>query len=181
MLAFNSAEDIMVQWDEPTITMDYDSHPLHSVIKKNWQDNIIPNVILSSATLPKEHELILTITDFNAKFNQSRRPTPRVFNIVSHDCKKSIPIINNNGLVIMPHYKSNNYEDILNVVEHCEGNLTLLRYFDLKEASTFVTYVERNNLIKSAAKFARNFASVDDIDMTSIKMHYLKTLKNINE
>jgi hypothetical protein len=180
MLAFNSAEDIMVQWDEPTITMDYDSHPLHSVIKKNWQDNIIPNVILSSATLPKEHELILTITDFNAKFNKSKQGTARVFNIVSHDCKKSIPIINNNGLVIMPHYKSDSYEDILKVVEHCEDNLTLLRYFDLKEASTFVIYVERNNLIKSAAKFSRNFASVDDIDMTSIKMHYLKTLKNIN-
>ena len=72
MLAFNSPRDIVVQWDEPTITMDYNSHPLHSVIKRNWQENLIPNMILSSATLPKEHELTQTITDFRAKFTKPR-------------------------------------------------------------------------------------------------------------
>jgi len=179
MLAFNKAEEIVVQWDEPTITMDYTSHPLHAVIKKNWKDNLIPSMVLSSATLPKEYELTQTIEDFKVKFQKSRRGPARIFNIVSHDCKKSIPIINNNGYVIMPHYKSENYEDILKVVEHCDENLTLLRYFDLKEASDFVMYVERNNYTKTSAKFSRNFASVDDIDMMNIKLHYLKTLKNI--
>ena len=174
MLAFNSADKIVVQWDEPTITMDYETHALHTVIKRNWKDNLIPNMVLSSATLPKEHELIQTITDFQTKF-----PNSKIFNIISHDCKKSIPIINNNGYVIMPHYQSENYEEVLKVVEHCDENLTLLRYFDLKEASEFVMYVERNNFIKMAAKFSRNFASVDDIDMMNIKLYYLKTLKSI--
>ena len=174
MLAFNRAENIIVQWDEPTITMDYETHALHAIIKRNWKDNLIPNMILSSATLPKQHELIQTIADFQTKF-----PNSKIFNIVSHDCKKSIPIINNNGYVVMPHYLSEHYEEVLKVVEHCDDNLTLLRYFDLKEASEFVIYVDQNNYIKSSAKFLRNFASVDEIDMMSIKLYYLKVLKNI--
>ena len=174
MLAFNRAERIVVQWDEPTITMDYNNHPLHAIIKRNWSENLIPNMILSSATLPKEHELVQTISDFKSKFKASQ-----VFNIVSHDCKKTIPLLDNNGYVIMPHHLSEKYDDVQQVVRHCVDNMTLLRYFDLKETSEFAMYVERNNYVKTAAKFSRNFASVSDINMKSIKLYYLKALKNI--
>ena len=174
MLAFNKAKDIITYWDEPTITMDYDNHDLHKIIKKNWKENIIPNFVLSSATLPKMHELTQTVSDFQEKFTNSN-----IYNIVSHDCRKTIPLIDNNGYVVMPHYLHENYDNILKVVEHCEENLTLLRYFDLKEASEFICYIEKNNYNRSASKFDRNFASIDDIDMKSIKLHYLKVLKNI--
>jgi hypothetical protein len=174
MLSFNSASDIITYWDEPTITMDYESHDLHKVIRKNWKDNIIPNVVLSSATLPKMHELTQTVSDFQEKF-----PDAIINNIVSHDCRKTIPLINNNGYVVMPHYLYEDYNKILEVVTHCEENLTLLRYFDLKEASEFIHYVETNNHNRGASKFERNFATVDDIDMKSIKIYYLKVLKNI--
>lgn len=174
MLAFNKAERIVVQWDEPTITMDYKDHALHKIIKKNWSENMIPNMVLSSATLPKEHELVQTISDFKSKFR-----SPRVFNIVSHDCKKTIPLIDNNGYVIMPHHLSDKYEEVLKVVAHCEEHMTLLRYFDLKETSQFAMFSERNNYVKSTAKFSRNFANVHDINMKSIKLYYLKVLKNI--
>ena len=92
MLAFNPAENITTYWDEPTITMDCETHELHSHISKNWKENLIPNVILSSATLPKLNELTTTIHCFGKKF-----PGSQIHNIVSHDCKKSIPIINKNG------------------------------------------------------------------------------------
>jgi len=174
MLSFNSANDIITYWDEPTITMDYKNHELHKIIKKNWKDNIIPNVILSSATLPKMHELTQTISDFQEKF-----PDAIINNIVSHDCRKTIPLIDNNGYVVMPHYLHEDYSKVLEVVSHCEENLTLLRYFDLKEASEFIYYVETNNYNKGSSKFDRNFASVNDIDMKSIKLYYLKVLKNI--
>jgi len=174
MLSFNSSSDIVTYWDEPTITMDYENHDLHKVIKKNWKENIIPNFVLSSATLPKMHELTQTIADFREKF-----PDANICNIVSHDCRKTIPLINNNGFVVMPHYLHEDYTKIIETVEHCEDNMTLLRYFDLKEASEFIHYVETNNLNKASAKFERNFASVDDIDMKSIKIYYLKMLKNI--
>jgi hypothetical protein len=174
MASFNNINDIVTYWDEPTITMDYQNHDLHKIIKKNWKQNIIPNFVLSSATLPKIHELTETIADFKYKF-----PDADIINIVSHDCRKTIPLINNNGYVVMPHYLHEDYTDILEVVRHCEDNLTLLRYFDLKEASEFIYYVESNNYNKTSSKFDRNFASVNDIDMKSIKLYYLKILKNI--
>jgi hypothetical protein len=174
MLAFNNANNIVTYWDEPTITMDYKQHELHNIIKKNWKENIIPNFVLSSATLPKMEELSLTISDFHEKFLNSN-----ILNIVSHDCKKTIPLIDNNGFTIMPHYLHENYSDILVLVSHCEMNLTLLRYFDVKEASEFLCYVEKNNYNNSRNKFERNFTSVNDIDMKSIKLYYLRVLKGI--
>ena len=174
MLAFNKATDIITYWDEPTITLDYSSHEFHSIIKRNWSENLIPNFVLSSATLPKIHELTETISDFKLKF-----PTANINNIVSHDCRKTIPLINNKGYVIMPHYMNPEYETVCNIASHCEENLTLLRYFDLREVSRFIELCEKHNCVGSRAKINRNFASIDDIDMKSIKMHYLKTIKNI--
>jgi len=193
MLSFNKAQDIITYWDEPTITMDYVDHDLHRVIKKNWKDNIIPNVVLSSATLPKMHELDETIRDFKEKFadyvfgfSNEKEFTyetvvkqPRIFNIASHDCRKTIPILNNNGYTVMPHYISDDYEKVLEIVQHCEENLTLLRYLDLTEASRFIMHVEEFGLTRPSARFARNFMTASDITMQTIKMHYLKTLKNI--
>lgn len=174
MLAFNSASNIITYWDEPTMTLDYPDHPLHKVIKRNWKENMIPTVFLSSSTLPKDHEMNLTIADFKSKFNDAE-----IFNIISHDCRKTIPMIDNNGYVVMPHYLSDNYVKILEIVAHCENNLTLLRYFDLESSTQFISYVLRNDFVRLGGQFERNFASINDIDMTSVKIYYLKVLKNV--
>ena len=42
--------DIITYWDEPTISMDYDEHPLHDLIKTVWKDNLISKMVLSCAT-----------------------------------------------------------------------------------------------------------------------------------
>ena len=174
MLAFNQKENLILYWDEPTITLDYDKHDLHKIIRKNWKDNIIPNVVLSSATLPKLNELNETISDFKNKFYDSE-----VYNIVSHDCKKSIPIINKDGYVVLPHYLSDNYEKMLEISKHCEQYLTLLRYFDLKEVVGFITYVNKNNFANNKMRLVRHFESLDDVNMTNIKIYYIKLLQNI--
>ena len=174
MLAFNTAPDIITYWDEPTITLDYATHDFHPIIKMNWKDNLIPNFVLSSATLPKMHEITDTIIDFKDKF-----PEGVIINIVSHDCRKTIPLINNNGYVVMPHYLTKEYSKLFALAEHSENNLTLLRYFDLSETSNFIHYCETNNYIKAVSKIERNFGSIDDINMKSIKIHYLKVIKNI--
>jgi len=175
MLAFNPANNIITYWDEPTITMDCESHELHSHINKNWCDNLIPNMVLSSATLPKIHELPNITSHFNMKF-----PGAQIHNIVSNDCKKSIPIINKNGYIVLPHLLSSEYDKILEIVEHCEQNLTLLRYFDLGEVIKFIIFVEKNNYNSTSnIKINRNFASLDDISMQNIKIHYLKLLGKI--
>ena len=176
MTAFNAPEDIIVYWDEPTITMDYENHELHPIIQENWKQNIIPNMILSSATLPKLHELTETVTQFQDKF-----PRAQIHNIVSHDCKKSIPIINKHGYVVLPHTISDNFENTQNSIQHCEENLSLLRYFDMQEAVQFILHVEKYDYIPSSAKIARHFASIDDINMQSIKLHYLNCVKRIPE
>ena len=175
MLAFNPAENIVTCWDEPTIAMDCETHNLHAHINKNWRENLIPNMVLSSATLPKQHELPDTLRHFSEKF-----PGAVIHNIVSHDCKKSIPIINKNGYVVLPHVLSSDYTTILEIVNHCEQNLTLLRYFDLEEVVKFIIFVDKNNYLQTASlKINRNFASLDDVTMQNIKLHYLKLIGKI--
>ena len=174
MLAFFPAEDIIMYWDEPTITLDYDDHAIHTTIRQNWKENQIPNIVLSSATLPKQNELTETIPDFLIKF-----PGAEVCNIVSHDCKKSIPIVNKDGFVVLPHYLSENYSDILKVAKHCSEYLTLMRYFDLKEVVEFIHYVYSNKFGTARTNLDRHFETLDDINMKNIKVYYLTLLKNI--
>ena len=174
MLAFNKAEDMIMYWDEPTITLDYNEHEFHKTIRKNWKKNLIPNVVLSSATLPKLNELTETIPDFLNKF-----PGAEICNIVSHDCKKSIPIINKDGYVVLPHYLNENYDQMVVTAKHCKNYLTLLRYFDLKEVVDFITYVIKNNLSNKKMKLERHFETLDDVNMKNIKIYYVELLQNI--
>ena len=176
MLSFNNKENIITYWDEPTITLDYPTHEFHEIIQKNWSENLIPNMILSSATLPKLHELPDTTNDFIAKF-----PGAQIHNVISHDCKKSIPILNKDGYVILPHNMDENYENILQIVSHCENYLTLLRYFELNEVVKFITYVNSTTFIQNTAKIQRHFGSLDEVNMINIKLYYLKLLKNIKQ
>jgi hypothetical protein len=176
MLAFNTKEQIITYWDEPTITMDYSEHELHAVIQKNWTENLIPNLVLSSATLPKQSEISETITDFCARFKDVQ-----VHEIISYDCKKTIPLINREGYVEMPHYLYADYAKIMKVVEHCKQYKTLLRYIDLREATRFMLHI---NASKSATQNDRYtietvFPDMDALDMSSLKLFYLDLLGNL--
>jgi len=193
MLAFNPKEKIITYWDEPTITMDYATHDLHAVIHKNWVENLIPNVVLSSATLPQQKEIADTITDFCARFEEVD-----VHEIVSYDCKKTIPLINREGFVEMPHYLFSDYSQLQASVEHCKQNKTLLRYIDLGEAVRFILLVEAQAQAHTAAQaqaqaivsssVTKNakytipsyFTDLKDITMSAIKIFYLELLANIN-
>ena len=174
MLAFNPAQEIVTYWDEPTITLDYSNHEFHDIINKNWRENLIPNMVLSSATLPKLHELPDTISSFKEKF-----PEAVVHNIISHDCKKSIPILNKDGYVVLPHMLHEDFVNVQEVVKHCENYLTLLRYFDLDEVVKFIMYLQTTNYIPNSSKIGRHFATIEDVNMTNIKLYYLKLLKNV--
>lgn len=171
MLAFNPKENIITYWDEPTITMDYPEHELHAVIQKNWTENLIPNMVLSSATLPQQSEISETITDFCARF-----AGVQVHEIMSYDCKKTIPLINREGYVEMPHYLYEDYEKIMAVVEHCKQHKTLLRYIDLREAVRFIRAVGPMNERYTIETY---FPDMDALDMTSLKLFYLEVLGNI--
>lgn len=167
-------EKIITYWDEPTITLDYDNHEFHEIISKNWRENLIPNMVLSSATLPSCEQLHGTISDFRCKFKNAEIKT-----INSYDCKKSIPIITSQGYVELPHYMSEEHTTILEIQKYCADNLTLLRYFDLGLICDFVVYVNKNDYISNRYKIESYFESVDNITMQEIKLYYLIVLKNI--
>ena len=175
MLAFNKNDDIILYWDEPTITLDYKEHDFHPIIQRNWQENQIPNVILSSATLPQPHEMQPTIADFRSRFLDAE-----VYTIVSHDCKKTIPLIEKDGYVAMPHYLSKDYNDILEIVKRCSDNNTLLRYIDLGESVRFITNDTVQRSIRNERySIQRNFETIEDITMYNIKKYYLEVVGNI--
>jgi hypothetical protein len=174
MRAFNHDENLMIYWDEPTITLDYKEHSFHDIIKHNWSENKIPTIVLSSATLPKEHELTETIADFKTKFANSE-----IHSIISHDCKKSIPIINKDGFIDLPHFLTHDYDLILKIAQHCENYLTLLRYLDLDEVTKFVVFVNKRGLVSERLKIENYFETLDDINMKNIKIYYIKCLKSI--
>ncbi len=175
MNAFNKKEDMIMYWDEPTITMDYEEHEFHSYISDVWQKNVIPNIILSSATLPHQEDLQETIADFTARFDNSM-----VHNIVSHDCNKSIPILNTKSEVEMPHLRYNDYTKLQESVSHCKKYLTLLRYFDLGEIVQFVHYLDTMNLIdEDRYKISMKYEDLNELTMNNIKIHYLELLGRI--
>ena len=174
MLAFNSETNIITYWDEPTITMDYQTHELHSIIHKNWVENKIPNIVLSCATLPREDEIMDTLIDFRCRFEDAQ-----INNITSYDCKKSISIVTKDGFCALPHVLYEKYDDLMKCVEYCESNKTILRYFDLSEIVHFLVYMNSCNMLQDVYKISSYFEKIDDITMTSIKIYYLNILKSI--
>lgn len=176
MLAFNAASQLITYWDEPTITLDYDTHEIHSVIHENWKNNIVPNMVLSCATLPDESEIIPTIMNFREKF-----PLAEVHNILSYDFKKSIPIINKSGIAMLPHNTYEDYADLSRCIDTCMKNKTLLRYFDLYEIQQFILFMNRSQYLDDRFKITNYWSSIEEITMNSIKEYYLVILQQISK
>ena len=176
MLAFNKADNIITYWDEPTITMDYETHALHETIHRNWCENKIPKVVLSCATLPKEEEIMDVIADFRCRFNDAE-----IHTINSYDCKKSIPILNKDGYCVLPHMLYSEYSKIIECVDYCMRNKTLLRYFDLSEIIRFINYINETGNIPETYSMDLYFTGISDITMDSLKNYYLLLLKQIPE
>lgn len=188
MIAFNeNKENIITFWDEPTISLDYENHDIHDIIANNWSKNLIPNVILSSATLPKQHEIYPVIQSFKNKFSNKNNlilyePTPKIYSIESHDCFKTIPIINSDSYAVLPHKLFDNFVKMQYSIEHIKNNKTLLRYFDIDEISKFIIYTNKNNLISNPELHINNyFTSLNDVTIVSLKLYYLEIIENIDE
>ena len=176
MTAFNKKENIITYWDEPTITMDYDEHPCHDLIRRNWRENIIPNIVLSSATLPREEEIHDVLSDYRSRFNGD------TMTILSADCNNSIPLISKEGAVVLPHHlaEHHDFDKMLQCIEHCKKSSSLIRYMDLNEICRFVLYLNEESMIKYE-RFSLHsyFESTEDITIKSIKHYYLEVFSKI--
>ena len=175
MLAFNSEENIITYWDEPTITMDYETHELHETIHKNWIENRISKVVLSCATLPTEEEICDTIIDFKNRFDNAE-----IHTITSYDCKKTISILNKQNNCILPHLLFKDWNEMQSCVSYCNENKTLLRYFDLYEIIRFMEYIDKNNFVDDSYSINSYFNNIIDINMNSLKTYYLIIMKQIS-
>ena len=183
MLAFNEEAKIVTYWDEPTITMDYPDHELHQKIHENWANNKISKVVLSCATLPKEHEIEDTLADFKSRFCD-RDSAPEIHSIESYDCKKSIGILNKDGKCVLPHTIPEfvDYDKLMVSIEHCEQNKTMLRYFDLNEIIRYLEEIHRKpNLLAERYHMDNYFSDISEITMNSLKLYYLETFRYLNQ
>lgn len=178
MFAFNKKEDLILYWDEPTITMDYEYHDFHEMIKQNWQENLIPNVVLASATLPSLSELQPTICDFQNKFLGAE-----IRSITSYEFSKSISCIDKEGYISMPHYLAKSYKHLQSIVTRCNNNRTMLRYFDLGEVIKFIKFISEHEELVHTSRYllSNQFECIFKINTSSIKENYLDLISHIKE
>lgn len=174
MLVFNNAEDIIWYWDEPTITLDYETHPFHKIIQQNWRENEIPNVILSSATLPKKEEIMPCIMNFSQKFE-----TNDIHTIISNEFSRTIPIINTKGYVVLPHTYFKTYRELKVSLKHIKKYTTILRYFDLQSILDCILFINKKIKINENFKLENYFSDFNDINIISIKEYYLHLLNSL--
>lgn len=188
MMSFNNSDDIITYWDEPTMTLDYDcgSHCLHSTIQSNWKQNLIPNMILSCATLPKQHYIMPVVMDFRNKFGNN----VLIETITSHDYVKTIPIINSNGKCFLPHIEYETGDELIAVSRYIQNNKTLLRYIDLEGIATFIKIIHYINskceskgqppIIDRALFLETVFQDISSITIESLKQYYIDVLINMD-
>lgn len=178
MKLFNPVERMVMYWDEPTIGLDRDEpmEGLHNLIHNVWSKNQIPNVVLSCATLPKPDEIGGALQDFKAKFLGDQEP--RIHVIDSHDCKKTISLLNKEGKIVLPHLLFAEYSTlIMDCVDHCDANRSLLRYFDMAEIVRFAEKVQ--SFLREDMRISKWFKSIDCVTLNSVKMYYLAILREL--
>lgn len=176
MLAFeNNPSNIVLYWDEPTITLDYENHIIHEQIKKNWINNKIPNIVLSSATLPTTNEIPTLIQSYKNKFNG------KIYEINTSDFNKSITVINKENEICLPHTIFKDYDVLIKNIGFCINNKTLMRYMDLNEISKFIYLLLDNNIILKDNFLDECYNNIDKYNIKNIKLYYLNVLKNLTK
>ena len=171
MSKFHPINSIVLFWDEPTIGMDVENSPLHEIIKDNWTNNIIPNVVLSCATLPKIEKINNVIKNQTKKFNNLHFE-----HIETNEIFSNISIYNENGEIIMPHNYFDNYKDMSSFINH--HNKKYYNFFDCDECCKFILYVNKKcnlNIIND------NFKHFTEVKIEKIKKLYINTLLSLKD
>jgi hypothetical protein len=166
MLETNKPDRVLTYWDEPTYKLDQKYDETHDIIANLWKNNVIPNVVLSSATLPSIHHLSEMTTQFSRKF-----PNASIYNIESSESNKTIQLLGPTDQVELPHYHCPTYEDLQRCIGHIESKQIILKYMDL---GTILGFLKRLNPSMDY------FTSLTDIHVTNVKLFYLHCLKSIS-
>ena len=184
MLAFtDNPEDIVMYWDEPTISLDYEEHSLHPLIQRTWRENTVPNIVLSSATLPSAEDLSPMLDELKSLGGFD------VYSIKSQDFKKTIPLLGESNCAQMPHLVSQTSEQLHSSARHCLTHNSVMRYIDIEQAVRFILAATspRHDWLTERAKsdnsldFDTVFPDIESITLQTIKQYYCNLCSEIDD
>ena len=174
LAAFRPLENIILYWDEPTISLDYDAHEFHPIIKNIWKQNIVHNIVLSSATLPAAHEVPACVAALQARY-----PGLRTHTISSSECTRTIPILGPDGHDLLPHTLYANHTKAAACAEHCRQCPTVTRHLGLQGIVRLI-HAAQPYLAPDAVLSSR-FASYGDITPVTLKQYYLDIIDLVED
>lgn len=159
MKAFHPLDKIVLFWDEPTIGLDNEDHYLHEVIKQNWKLNIIPNVVFSCATLPKQNEITNIVENFHSKFENAYFKYMDVCDQFSN-----VMIYDEYSNVIMPHSYFKNVEKMKDFLNY-QGT-KYYKFYNCNHCAKFILFYHE--------KFNKTYLNEMFHDLKHINMNYIK-------
>ena len=172
MKAFKSLDDAVLYWDEPTIALDYDTHPCHDTVRANWGGIEIPNIVLSSATLPSAHELPQTLASLRQRFAGLRVTT-----ISSSECARTIPVVGPDGRPLLPHTLYTSHARASASAEHCRETPTTMRHLGLGPISRFALAAQP--YLEHEDKVCTRFPSLASMTSVALKEYYLDIIEAV--
>ena len=173
MTSFFEANSMVLFWDEPTITMDYETHDLHSSIEKLWSVNKIPNIILSSATLPNESDLAPMKQKYKDKYGGE------VFYVESIDETTQITLLDSKGQIVMPHKVFQ--DDKQSVEEFIEKHgLSHMKFLSLTECAEFIVFFSKR-YTQVKGMLDDEFPRVSSINSQKIRLFYYKVIQSLSQ
>lgn len=171
MSQFHPLNSIVLFWDEPTIGMDVENSHLHTIIKSNWSNNIIPNIVLSCATLPNINKISNVIDNHKKKYSNLYFKQIETTEQYSNIC-----IYDDIGNIIMPHNYFNNYKEMCLFLKY--HNKKYYKFFDSDECCKFILYMDK---VCKLDIINKNFNIYTDITLEKIKDIYVNILLSLNE
>lgn len=175
MNSFNEKSNLLLYWDEPTITLDTNGHPLHTNMSELWTNHTIPNVVLSSATLPNSDEMTPMLRTHASRFDA------RIAYIECTDMGKSVGIVAPDCSIITPHSVVKTPKDLRSVVNRISSNESLLRYISLEDACNFQIKANEKEIYPAGNSTAIDFPKISSFSVGAIKLRYLSVLRALTQ
>ena len=172
MTSFFDKKNMFVFYDEPTMKMDLLEDELHEDVKYIWQVNVIPTIILSSATLPGESELQPIIQRYIQKYSGT------IHYIDTYDETTNVSLLDTNGCVVMPH---NVFKNILEIEEFISlHGKTHMKFLSVTECATFILFVCKN-VFNNMDIILEHFKTIQNITVQTIRSFYYIVLQKIKK
>jgi len=172
MTSFFDKNNMFVFYDEPTIKMNETYDELHDDVKRIWEVNVIPNIILSSATLPSQTDMQPIIDRYISKYSGE------IHYIDTYDETTNVSLLDTNGAVVMPHNVFKNITEIETFIE-VHGK-THMKFLSVTECATFILYLCKHVFLNNELIIS-HFEKVQNINTKSIRELYYIVLQKIKK